>query len=159
MVPVSHILWAALWAGIANDAFLRASTYFRGQAQSNANGTMPAGRRVAEALGLMQAIDGRVACALRLQSKPRKERSWSESMADAAEVNTLKTFVSTSALQVVHHAIMICGMAAYKNGTPFTLSRHLRDLYSAPLMINNDRIDANTASLILAQRPVSQEKD
>ena len=159
MVPVSHILWAALWAGIANDAFLRASTYFRGQAQSNANGNMPAGRRVAEALALMQAIDGRVACALRLQSNPRKERSWSESMSDAAEVNTLKTFVSTTALQVVHHAIMICGMAAYKNGTPFTLSRHLRDLYSAPLMINNDRIDANTASLILAQRPVSQEKD
>lgn len=159
MVPVSHILWAALWAGIANDAFLRANGYFRGQAQSNANGNMPAGRRIAEALALMQAIDGRVACALRLQSNPRKERSWSESMADAAEINTLKTFVSTTALQVVQHAMMICGMAAYKNGTPFSLSRHLRDLYSAPLMINNDRIEANTASLMLAQRPASLEKD
>ncbi|MCC8396821.1 acyl-CoA/acyl-ACP dehydrogenase [Paraburkholderia sp. MMS20-SJTR3] len=155
MVPVSHILWAALWAGIANDAFQRANRYLRSQAQSNANGNAPAGRRIAEALALMQAIDGRIACALRLQAEPRGERSWSASMADAAEINTLKTFVSTTCLQIVHHAMMICGMAAYKNGTPFTLSRHLRDLYSAPLMINNDRIDANTANLMLAQRPVS----
>lgn len=155
MVPVSHILWAALWAGIANDAFQRANRYFRSQAQSNANGNTPAGRRIAEALALMQAIDGRIACALRLQARPRGERTWSESMADAAEINTLKTFVSTTGLQIVHHAMMICGMAAYKNGTPFTLSRHLRDLYSAPLMINNDRIDANTANLMLAQRPAS----
>jgi acyl-CoA dehydrogenase len=92
---------------------------------------------------------------LHLHSNLRSERSWSESMADAAEINTLKTFVSTTALQIVHHAMMICGMAAYKNGTPYTLSRHLRDLYSAPLMINNDRIDINTANLMLAQRPVS----
>ena len=159
MVPTSHILWAALWTGIANDAFQRAHRYFRNQAQGEAAGNTPAGRRIAEALALMQAMDGRVACALHLHSQPRKDRSWSQLMADAAEINTLKTFVSTTALQVVHHAMMICGMAAYKNGTPFTLSRQLRDLYSAPLMINNDRIDANTASLILAQRPASQERD
>ncbi|NYH14503.1 acyl-CoA dehydrogenase family protein [Paraburkholderia bryophila] len=159
MVPTSHILWAALWAGIAHDAFQRAHRYFRKQEQSEAAGNTPAGRRIADALALMQAIEGRIAGVLRLHSQPRKERSWSASMADAAEINTLKTFVSTTVLQVVHHAMMICGMAAYKNGTPFTLSRHLRDLYSAPLMINNDRIEANTASLMLAQRPTSQDRD
>jgi acyl-CoA dehydrogenase len=158
MTPVSHILWAALWTGIANDAFLRAHCYFRGQAQNDNSGNSPAGRRIAETLALMQAIEGRVAGALRLQSNRRSECSWSETMANAAEINTLKTFVSTTALQVVHHAMMICGMAAYKNGTPFTLSRHLRDLYSAPLMINNDRVDVNTANLMLAQRPISQVK-
>lgn len=158
MTPVSHILWAALWTGIANDAFLRALRYYRRQAQTDSSGNSPAGRRIAEALALIQAIEGRLAGALRLQSKPRSERSWSETMADAAEINTLKTFASTTVLQIVHHTMMICGMAAYKNGTPFTLSRHLRDLYSAPLMINNDRIDVNTANLMLAQRPTSQVK-
>jgi len=51
--------------------------------------------------------------------------------------------------------LMICGMAGYKNGTDYSVGRHLRDLYSAPLMINNDRIAQNTASLLLAQRPAT----
>jgi len=159
MVPVSHILWAALWTGIANDAFQRAHRYFRAQTQNQGGDNGPAGRRIAEALALVQAMQGRVDGVLRLKSQANHERSWSESMAAAAEINTLKTFVSSTALQVVHHAMMICGMAAYKNGTPFSLSRHLRDIYSAPLMINNDRIDSNTANLMLAQRPASPERD
>jgi acyl-CoA dehydrogenase len=50
---------------------------------------------------------------------------------------------------------MICGMAGYKNGTEYSVGRHLRDLHSAPLMINNDRIAQNTASMLLAQRPAA----
>jgi acyl-CoA dehydrogenase len=159
MVPTSHILWASVWTGIANDAFLRAHRFFRAQVQKNKCDYAPAGRRIAVALALLQAMQGRVDNALRLQSKEGRGRSWSEAMSDAAEINTLKTFVSTTALQVVFHAVMICGMAAYKNGTPFSLNRHIRDLYSAPLMISNDRIDLNTAKLLLAQRPQSPERE
>ncbi|MNN34748.1 hypothetical protein D3C81_1485670 [compost metagenome] len=70
----------------------------------------------------------------------------------AAEMNGLKTAVSTMALDVVQQAMLVCGMAGYKHGTPFSLGRHLRDLWSAPLMINNDRILSNTANLLLADR-------
>ena len=31
MVPVSHILWAAVWIGVAGDAFHRAHQFFRAQ--------------------------------------------------------------------------------------------------------------------------------
>lgn len=159
MVPASHILWSSLWTGIASDAFSRAHRYFRTQAQDKAISTSPAGSRIAEALGLLQAMQARIDSALRVHARSARTRSWSETMADAAQINTLKTYVSTTALQVVMHAVMVCGMAAYKNGTPFTLGRHIRDLYSAPLQINNDRIDANTASLLLAQRPASLERE
>ncbi len=50
-------------------------------------------------------------------------------------------------------------MASYKNGTPYTLGRHIRDLHSAPLMISNDRIEANTANLLLALRPATLERE
>ncbi|MCA3889380.1 MAG: acyl-CoA dehydrogenase, partial [Burkholderia sp.] len=53
---------------------------------------------------------------------------------------------------------MICGMAGYKQGSPFSVGRHIRDLHAAPLMISNDRIAANTASLLLALRPATLEK-
>jgi acyl-CoA dehydrogenase len=43
-------------------------------------------------------------------------------------------------------------MAGYKNGTDFSIGRHLRDILSAQLMINNDRIAATTGTMLLAQR-------
>jgi acyl-CoA dehydrogenase len=69
-----------------------------------------------------------------------------------ADLNMLKLAISQSAVHVVQETLMICGMAGYKNDTPFSVGRHLRDLHSAPLMISNDRIELNTANLLLAQR-------
>ncbi|WDD95304.1 acyl-CoA/acyl-ACP dehydrogenase [Burkholderia sp. FERM BP-3421] len=158
MVPTSHILWAAVWAGIAGDAFRRAHQFFRTQMQKQGSTLPPSARRLAEALALLQAIDARIEGALRLHGRGIT-RSWSASMAHAAELNTLKTYTSSTALEIVSHAAMICGMASYKNGTPYTLGRHIRDLHSAPLMISNDRIEANTANLLLALRPASLERD
>jgi acyl-CoA dehydrogenase len=40
----------------------------------------------------------------------------------------------------------------YKNGTPYSLGRHLRDAHSAQLMISNDRILSNSANLLLVQK-------
>lgn len=152
MTPVSHILWSALWLGIAGDAVQRAKTLFRGQARARPGSLPPSGPHVAEAVSQLQMIEGRLALALARQRERHAGVSVSASFSLAAEMNGLKTSVSEMALQVVHQAMLVCGMAGYKHGTPFSLGRHLRDLWSAPLMINNDRILANTASLLLADR-------
>jgi acyl-CoA dehydrogenase len=119
--------------------------------------------RLAEAVGLLQMMQARLAVALEAARAAHQARHGG-SQADAplaamlgfaSDMNTLKTSISTTALQVVHEVLMICGMAGYKNGTPYSVGRHLRDLHSAPLMINNDRIAQNTASLLLAQRPAA----
>jgi acyl-CoA dehydrogenase len=47
---------------------------------------------------------------------------------------------------------MVCGIMGYKNDTPFSLGRHMRDAMSAPIMINNDRIFGNTSNLLLVHR-------
>ncbi len=48
--------------------------------------------------------------------------------------------------------MLITGILGYKNGTPFSVGRHLRDVTSAAVMISNDRIHANTATLLLMSR-------
>lgn len=156
MVPDTHILWASVWAGVAGDAYARAHRYAREQTDGR-YADSPGCRRLAEALSLLEAMQGRIDSALQNRPNFNARRSWSGAMTDAAKVNTLKTFVSSTALRVADHAMMVCGMAGYKNDTPFSLGRHIRDLYSAPLMISNDRIDVNTANLILAQRPNHKE--
>ena len=152
MTPVSHILWSALWLGIAGDAVSRAKTFFQGQARARPGQLPPSATRVAEAVSMLQMMEGRLDLALAHQRARHAGASVSAAFALAAEMNGLKTAMSTMALEVVQQALLVCGMAGYKHGTPFSLGRHLRDLWSAPLMINNDRIQTNTANLLLADR-------
>lgn len=152
MTPVSHILWSALWLGISSDAVSRAKTFFQGQARARPGQLPPSAPRVAEAVSLLQMMEARVDMALERQRARHAGASVSAAFALAAEMNGLKTAMSTMALDVVQQALLVCGMAGYKHGTPFSLGRHLRDLWSAPLMINNDRIQTNTANLLLADR-------
>jgi acyl-CoA dehydrogenase len=163
MQPVSHTLWASVWTGVAADAVNRAKAFFRAQARARPGAVLPAGRRLAEAVGLLQMMQARLAVALdalrAAQHAPRHggqaDQPLAAQLGFASDMNTLKTSISTTALQVVQEVLMICGMAGYKNGTAYSVGRHLRDLYSAPLMISNDRIAQNTASLLLAQRPAA----
>jgi acyl-CoA dehydrogenase len=154
MTPVSHILWAALWIGIAGDAVQRAKSFFQQQARARPGALPPSAMRLAEAVAVVQTMEGRLDMALSHQRGRVPGMSVSALFALAAEMNGLKTSISAMALEAVQIALLICGMAAYKYGTPFSLGRHLRDLWSAPLMINNDRILTNTASLLLAERSI-----
>ncbi|NML33900.1 acyl-CoA dehydrogenase family protein [Paraburkholderia antibiotica] len=165
MLPVSHTLWASVWTGIAADAVNRAKAFFRAQARAKPGTMPPAGLRLAEAVGLLQMMQARLSVAFEAARNARQschdepgqqaDAPLAAQLGFAADMNTLKTSISTTALQVVQEVLMICGMAGYKNGTPYSVGRHLRDLHSAPLMINNDRIAQNTASLLLAQRPAA----
>ncbi|MEM5292755.1 acyl-CoA dehydrogenase family protein [Burkholderia sp. JPY481] len=163
MLPVSHTLWASVWTGIAIDAVNRAKAFFRAQARAKPGTMPPAGLRLAEAVGLLQMMQARLSVALEAARAAHQAREGAipadaplaAMLGFASDMNTLKTSISTTALQVVQEVLMICGMAGYKNGTPYSVGRHLRDLHSAPLMINNDRIAQNTASLLLAQRPAA----
>ena len=74
-------------------------------------------------------------------------------MAGTADVNALKSGISDLCLQVVQRLLHVCGFAGYRNDGEHSLSRHLRDLHSAPLMVHNDRIRDATAKLLLARLP------
>jgi acyl-CoA dehydrogenase len=64
MLPISHTLWAAVWTGIATDAVNRAKAFFRAQARAKPGSVPPAGLRLAEAVGLLQMMQARLAVAL-----------------------------------------------------------------------------------------------
>ena len=43
-------------------------------------------------------------------------------------------------------------LSGYRNDSEFSIGRHLRDILSSPIMINNDRILANVGDGVLARR-------
>jgi acyl-CoA dehydrogenase len=67
-------------------------------------------------------------------------------------MNNLKTGSSQMAVQVINQRAADLRPWGYRNDTPFSLGRHLRDAHSAALMVNNDRILATTGNLLMALR-------
>ena len=75
-------------------------------------------------------------------------------MATILRFNNLKIAASEQAPRVCQGAMSVCGIVGYKNDTPFSVGRHLRDTMSACLMVANDRIHQTNASLLLIAKEV-----
>ncbi|CAN5150953.1 acyl-CoA dehydrogenase family protein [soil metagenome] len=150
MAPVSHILWGAVWTGIAGDAVARARAAVRARRKPGSSELPPGALALAEAIEKLQMAEARVRRAIDVfdWTNPRAP-GFSEVAAD----NGLKTSVSETCLEVVQIALSVCGFAGYARQGPFSVSRHLRDLHSAPLMIANERMRDGAARLLLAQQP------
>ena len=69
-------------------------------------------------------------------------------MGFAIQMNSLKLSSSTLVVDIVGRAMHICGLAGYREDSPFSLGRSLRDAHGAALMVNNDRIYGNTAQML-----------
>ena len=153
MLAVSHLLWSALWYGIAVDAFNRSQSFVKAAARKNPGQTPPGALRVAEAANLLQQIKGNVVSGFKQFEKAKGNPDALNAMSFAVAMNNIKVGTSQSILTVINHCMLICGIMGYKNGTPYSLGRHLRDAHSAQLMISNDRILGNTSNMLLVNKP------
>jgi acyl-CoA dehydrogenase len=145
MVPHAHILWGSVWAGIAAVATTKAQAFVR-NALRGSGGQMPPGApHFTRAASSLRTLRGVLSSAL---------RSYQAVMADEKAISTLefqsmitmtKVQVSELAQETVLAALRACGLSGFRNDSEFSIGRHLRDVLSAPLMINNDRILANLA--------------
>ncbi|MCJ9671470.1 acyl-CoA dehydrogenase family protein [Neorhizobium sp. SHOUNA12B] len=153
MLATSHLLWSAVWYGIAADAVLRAQAFVRAAARK-AGGTQPPGAlRLAEASNLLQLLKGNILSGLKTYADAKHDPDKLSSMAFSIAMNNIKLASSETILTIINQAMIICGIMGYKNGTPYSLGRHLRDAHSAQLMISNDRILGNTSTMLLVQKP------
>lgn len=152
MLASSHLLWSALWYGIAVDAFAKAQSFVRAAARK-APGTQPPGLvQLAEMSSQLQVIRSNIQAGLTSYEQALKDQDRLSSMGFAVAMNNVKIASSEMILPVINQALRICGIMGYKNGTPYSLGRHLRDAHSAELMISNDRILGNTATMLLVHK-------
>jgi acyl-CoA dehydrogenase len=94
----------------------------------------------------------------RFEALTRREEEL-EALEFQAALSLLKVNASESALATVMSALQACGLAGYRNDGEFSVTRHLRDILSAPIMINNDRILANAATAAMLVEVPSRLRD
>lgn len=156
MLPVSHILWASAWLGLAEAAMDRSRRFVQAAARSKPAGAVPSSAtRLAAVLPRLHQLRALVQGALvRWDALRQQGKSVLFQPASVVEFNNLKVSASTLLVEIVSEAMTICGIAGYRSEGPYSIARLLRDAYGASLMVNNDRISQNSAGLLLVEKSV-----
>ncbi|MGV8937224.1 MAG: acyl-CoA dehydrogenase family protein [Allorhizobium sp.] len=152
MLATSHLLWSGVWYGIAVDAFSRAQKFVRAAARKSPGTPPPGALHLAAISNQLQMVKSNVVAGLKTYEDAKNDPDRLSSMGFAVTMNNVKIASSEMILPIINQAMLICGILGYKNGTPFSLGRHLRDAHSAQLMISNDRILANTSNMLLIHK-------
>ncbi|HJZ22225.1 MAG TPA: acyl-CoA dehydrogenase family protein [Bradyrhizobium sp.] len=152
MTPVAHICWSSVWAGIAAAAVERAQLFIR-KAARGAGGQMPPGApHFTSAKMSLTKLRAIITSTMDSYAMHEHDEAALASLDFQSSINLLKVEASELAVTTVLAAMRACGLSGYRNDGDVSVGRHLRDVLSAPLMINNDRILASvaTASLMSA---------
>ena len=155
MVPWAHILWSSGWLGIATDAVTRARAFVRDTGKK-LGGTPPTAPRLSQASATLQLMRVQVREWARrydeMCARPDGGAEELGSVACAIQLNHLKLMASELVADICTQALRITGTTGYRNDSPYSVARHLRDAHSAALMIGNERIHAANGALHLVYR-------
>jgi acyl-CoA dehydrogenase len=152
--PFAHIVWASLWTGLAADALGRARQAVKAEARKNPGVTPISATRLAEADIVLNTMKGTVQATLQDYQRllQAKDPEGFTGFAFAIRVNNLKLTASALVVDIVQRAMLICGIQGYRNDSKLSLGRHLRDATGAALMVNNDRILGQNATMQIGLR-------
>ena len=152
MLPVSHVLWSSVWLGLATAAADKARRFVRSEARKKPGVTPPSALRLTELIVQLQRMEELVRGSARRYDQLCDDLDALAGMRFAIAMNSLKVSASILVVDIVNRAMLICGMAGYKEDSPYSLGRNLRDAQGAAIMINNDRINSNTAQMLLVHK-------
>ncbi|MGH9079134.1 MAG: acyl-CoA dehydrogenase family protein [Acidimicrobiales bacterium] len=152
MLPMAHILWSSLWLGIATATLDRARRFVQSEARKRPGMTPAAALRLADTTALHQQFTDLVRASVERYQQIQDDPDRLSAPGFVIAMNSLKVSASTLVLDVVRQCMVICGLASYRTDTPYSMGRHLRDSMGACLMVNNDRIMANNAQMLLVHR-------
>jgi len=157
MVPTSHLMWAGNWAGIAAGAVERARKFMR---KAQRAGSMPPGLpHFTKSLSSLRSLRALVSASLNRYESIADDPKALGMVDFQTAINLLKVDASELAVETVMAAMRSTGLSGYRNDGEVSIGRSLRDILSAPIMINNDRILANVSSSTLLSEIPSSVRD
>jgi acyl-CoA dehydrogenase len=149
MTPFAHLCWSSAWAGIAAASVARAQAFVRKAARSSGGQMPPAAAHFTAAKMSLAKLRALISANIDTFARAEHDERALGSLDFQSSITLLKVQASELAVETVMHAMRTAGLSGYRNDGEFTMGRHLRDVLSSPIMINNDRILANAATSTL----------
>lgn len=150
MAPLTHIGWASCWWGIASSAADRARTHLRRRSARASNELVTA--KTLRLGRLTQTLDqARGLILVHAGEYDDLARGTAIDSGFARRTNNVRLAVADLAVSAVVNALELIGVDAYREpeASPVSLSRHLRDVLSAKVMISSDRMQLANGTLAL----------
>jgi len=136
MTQATHLLWAALWSGLAARALDTAHKFVKAELPPDITAQMQV--KLSELRNRHYVLNALIRDNLTPAASP---------LAAAANINRLKIVGSEAATEIALGCLNLIGLRAYAEHGPYSLSEVLRDTLSGPLMVANSRLQTNTASI------------
>lgn len=152
MLPVSHVLWAGVWLGMARSAVEIARQYVRAAARKSIGSQPPGAAPLVALVAKLDSLELLVADAARSFEERADDREALGQVGFMMRMNNLKITASEAVADIVAGALRITGISGFRNDGPYSVARLFRDAQGAALMVHNDRITAQNAQLILVQK-------
>jgi acyl-CoA dehydrogenase len=152
MLPVSHVLWAGVWLGMARSAVETARRYVRSAARRSIGSTPPGATPLVALVAKLETLELLVADAARSFDARADDREALGQVGFMVTLNNLKVTASEAVADILAGALRITGISGFRNDGQYSVARIFRDAQGAALMVSNDRITAHTAQLILVQK-------
>jgi acyl-CoA dehydrogenase len=149
MTPVIHVLWAALWSGMAAHALGKAKAFLEKSPDGDGAELMSVElSRLANKHYTMNTLIREAA----LDFDPDRQAAGPLDLSRTAKIKRLKIVCSELLEEICLGALGVIGFAAYAERGKFSLAELIRDALSARVMINNNR-------LLLANRAIERFVD
>ncbi|MGB3773013.1 MAG: acyl-CoA dehydrogenase family protein [Rhodococcus sp. (in: high G+C Gram-positive bacteria)] len=149
MLPTAHVLWGGAWLGIADAAVRKARKSVQKAARKTPGVTPPAAARLAELLVTHQQLTDTVLRASASFDAIEDDPRALGAIGFALQINNVKVTASNLLIDIVSRALLICGIAGYREDSELAMSRHLRDSHGSAIMVSNERILGHNAQLSL----------
>jgi acyl-CoA dehydrogenase len=146
-----QLMLSSVWVGLAEAAAAKAHEYVRAAARKSVGVVPPGALRVAEIVGELQAarsllITSAVRFSSYVEGSEMSQASFSVTLRD------LKVSTSKLSVSIARAALEVCGIMGYKQESPFSMARIIRDAHGGLVMVSNDRYLNDNAQLLLAMK-------
>ena len=148
MTPTVHVLWAAMWSGLAAQALGKAKA-FVAKSRPGVEGSELMKIELSRLVNKHYTMNTLVREAAVDFYQPNVDDSPPLDLARTANIKRLKVVCSELLEEICMGALGVIGFAAYAERGKFSLSEIIRDALSARVMINNHR-------LLLANGPIER---
>ncbi len=148
---VRQLMLSSVWVGLAEAAAAKAHAFVRAAARRSVGVVPPGALRVAEIVGELQAARSLlITSAIRFSSFV--EGSEMSGASFSVTLRDLKISTSKLSVSISRAALEVCGIMGYKQDSPFSLLRIIRDAHGGLVMVSNDRYLHDNAQLVLAMK-------
>ena len=124
-------------------AVARAQGFIRAAARHSSSRLPPGAAHLTTAAASLHTLLGLLASSVRKYELAIDNVHALQSLEFQSMITLTKVEASELAVTTVLRAMRACGLSGYRNDSEFSIARHLRDILSSPIMINNDRVLAN----------------